>query len=54
MSIALYKPKLQAANKTGIPVRSENSILNFLLIPIKRIAVITLPERLIPGIKANI
>ena len=47
-------PKKHAANNTGIPVKSEKVILNFLLIPKKRIAVITVPERLMPGIKANI
>ena len=52
--IALYTPKLHAASNTGIPVKRENVILNFLLIPKKRMAVITVPERLIPGIKANI
>ena len=47
-------PKTHAANNIGIPVKREKVILNFLLIPKKRIAVITVPERLIPGIKANI
>ena len=52
--ITLYMPKIHAANNTGTPVKTEKVILNFLLIPKKRIAVITVPERLMPGIKANI
>ena len=51
---ALYTPNKHTASNTGIPDKRENVILNFLLIPRKRIAVITVPERLMPGIKASI
>ena len=50
----LYTPNKQTASNTGMPDKRENVILNFLLIPSKRIAVITVPERLMPGIKASI
>ena len=52
--VALYTPKQQAASNTGIPVKRENVILNLLLIPRNLIAVITVPDLLIPGIKAKI
>ena len=52
--VALYTPKQQAASSTGIPVKRENVILSFLLIPKNLIAVITVPDLLMPGIRANI
>ena len=52
--VALYTPKQQAASNTGIPVKRENVILNLLLIPRNLIAVITVPDLLIPGTKAKI